>query len=562
MGYILTQEEEALCERTRAFFTDGVRREIAAADVSGEWPKALYDRAHEAGIDRVILPPEYGGPGAPMPARAAAFEEIAQADAGMATTYMVSGIVVETLAAAESKELAERAAAHLRAGRFGAFCLSEPGSGSDAGSVCMTAEKCGDSYVLNGLKSLVTDGPQASFYVVFVKTAPEKGLDGMSAFYVEGGTAGITIGSLEDKLGVRTSSTCDIIFRDVVVPAENLIGEENMGFRYAMAALDCARIWSAVTGIGVAERAIRESVRYAKSRIQFKRPISRFQAIQMKISDMWIRTESARQLMVQAIRLKEAGLPFSVEAAAAKAAAGDAAMFSAEEAVQIHGAAGYNREHPVEKLFRDAKVIQIYEGTSEIQRIVVGRGILGREEYEPSTNRVPQGEAKPAAGGAARKDRPAGRNERNGRLYQEGLDGSPEEIARCVWRDLAEAGLPRDPSVVICAGNGIRSKETFDALKAAAEAAGAEFGVTRPLVDLGWADGADMIGATGRRIAPDLYIAVGVSGAAQHIGGVLGSGVIVAVNRDPQAAVFRFADIGIVCSAETFVPVLGDLLPR
>ena len=258
------------------------------------------------------------------------------------------------------------------------FSSSEPAIRTDAGAGKTTAVKDGDYYVLNGRKCFITNGGVASFYCVTAMTDKTAGVKGMSMFFVEAGTPGLSTGKEEDKMGIRTSNTCDVVLEDCRIPAKNLIGAEGKGFSIAMKTLDQARTWMGCVATGIAQRGINEAIKYGKERIQFGKPIIKNQAIQFKIADMQIKTETARQMVAHALTKMDMGLPHSMESAIAKCYASDIAMEVASEAIQIFGGYGYSREYPVEKLLRDAKIFQIFEGTNEVQRIVVANNTIGR----------------------------------------------------------------------------------------------------------------------------------------------------------------------------------------
>ena len=254
----------------------------------------------------------------------------------------------------------------------------EPGAGSDASAGKTTAVKDGDEYVLNGRKCFITNGGVASFYCVTAMTDKSKGVKGISMFLIDAGTPGLSTGHEENKMGIRTSNTCDVVLEDCRIPAANLIGEEGKGFGIAMKTLDQARAWMGCVATGIAQRGINEAVAYGKERIQFGKPIIKNQALQFKVADMEIKTETARQMVAHALTKMDMGLPYTKESAIAKCYASDIAMEVASEAIQMFGGYGYSREYPVEKLLRDAKIFQIFEGTNEVQRIVVANNVIGK----------------------------------------------------------------------------------------------------------------------------------------------------------------------------------------
>ncbi|GAA0691641.1 MULTISPECIES: acyl-CoA dehydrogenase family protein [Clostridium] len=378
MAYIISEEAKDLLEDVKEFCENEVKEQCKEYDVSGEWPKEIYDKAIEMQLHSLEVPEEYGGPGLDRVSVAALIEQMAIADAGFATTISASGLGMKPVLIAGSEELKKKACNLIVDGGFGAFCLTEPMAGSDAGAGKTTAVKDGDSYVLNGRKCFITNGAVASFYCVTAMTDKSQGTKGISMFFVEAGTPGLSTGNHENKMGIRTSNTCDVVFEDCRIPAENLIGQEGKGFKIAMQTLDQARTWMGCVATGIAQRGINEAIAYGKERIQFGKPIIKNQALQFKIADMEIKTETARQMVAHALTKMDMGLPYAKESAIAKCYASDIAMEVSSEAIQMFGGYGYSREYPVEKLLRDAKIFQIFEGTNEIQRIVIANNVIGR----------------------------------------------------------------------------------------------------------------------------------------------------------------------------------------
>lgn len=378
MAYIISEDARELLKDVRDFCENEVREQAREYDVTGEWPREIYEKAIEMQLHMMDVPEEYGGLGLDHIDQATILEEIAKADAGVAVTLNGNGLALKPVLLAGSEEQKKTCCDIIIGGGFGAFALTEPGAGCDAAAGKATAVREGDEYVLNGRKCFITNASVADFFVVTAMTDKTKGTRGISAFLVYKGTPGLSVGSHENKMGVRCSTTSDVVLEDVRIPAQNRLGEEGTGFVTAMKTLDLARTWCAVIGMGVAQRCIEEAASYARQRVQFGTPIAKLQAIQFKIADMEIRTEASRQLVAHAIRLADLGLPFGKESAAAKCFAGDSVMQTAIDAVQVLGGYGYSREFPVEKLMRDAKIFQIFEGTNEIQRMVVGRAVIGK----------------------------------------------------------------------------------------------------------------------------------------------------------------------------------------
>mgnify|MGYP000847121443 FL=1 len=378
MAYFISDEAKDLLGDLKKFCDAEVVEQAKEYDKSGEWPKDIYDKAIEQGYTTLEVPEEFGGPGLSRVDVAALIEQMAWADSGFATTISASGLGTKPVLIAGNEAQKKHVCDLLLEGGFGAFCLTEPGAGSDPGAGTTTAVKDGNDYVLNGRKCFITNGAVASFYCVTALTDKEKGAKGMSIFLVDRDTPGLSVGHEEDKMGIRLSNTTDVVLEDVHVPAENLLGGEGQGFKISMQTLDQARAWMGVVSTGLAQRAMDEAIAYTKERKQFGRPVLKFQAMQFKIADMAMKIEAGRQLCAYALNLMDQGKAHSREAAMAKCFASDAAMWCTTEAVQMLGGYGYSREYPVEKLMRDAKIFQIFEGTNEVQRIVTANNTIGR----------------------------------------------------------------------------------------------------------------------------------------------------------------------------------------
>ena len=379
MSYICSEETEELIQAVKEFCDHEVREQSKEYDRSGEWPKEIYDKAMEMQLHMLEIPEEYGGLGLDKVSVAAILEEMAKADAGFALTFSVSSIGLKSVLMAGNEAQKKKYCDNIIGGHFSAFALTEPQAGSDAAAGKTTARKDGDFYVLNGRKTFITNGGVAGIYVVTAMTDKTKGLKGMSAFIVEAGTPGLSTGKHEDKMGIRGSNTCDVVFDECRIPAENLLGNEGDGFKIAMQTLDISRTFIGGMAVGIAQRAMEEAIAYAKTRIQFGQPIIKNQAIAFKLADMAIQIETARQIVANACTRMDMGLPYGKESAIAKCYGGDVAVKVTSEAVQIFGGYGYSREYPVEKLMRDAKIYQIFEGTNEIQRAVIANHLM--KEY-------------------------------------------------------------------------------------------------------------------------------------------------------------------------------------
>ncbi|MDD9150305.1 MULTISPECIES: acyl-CoA dehydrogenase family protein [unclassified Sporolactobacillus] len=376
MGYILNEEQTDLVDLVKKFMNKEVEPHVAEFDITGEFPRKLYEKAFKMGLHCLEIPKEFGGGGVDYMTAAAIYEEMGKTDAGFATGLCANSLSLKPVLIAGTPEQKTLFSNIVVPGAFGAFCLTEPGAGSDAGSVKTTAVKDGNDYIINGVKCFITNGGVADVYVVFASTDKSKGVKGLTAFIVEKSRGGISVGKEENKMGIRLSNTTEVIFDNVRVPAANLLGKEGEGFKIAMKTLDLARPFVGAVAVGIAQRAIEEAVKYAKERVQFGRPLAKFQAIQFMLADMDIETEAARQTVVHVIQMILAQRPYTREASIAKCFTGDVAVKVALDAIQILGGYGYSRDCPVEKLLRDAKVFQIFEGTNQVQRIVVSGNLL------------------------------------------------------------------------------------------------------------------------------------------------------------------------------------------
>ena len=380
MNFDLNENQTMFRDMVRDF----ARREIMPLahrmDQEAMIPDELIAKMREIGFFGLAFPEEYGGLGVDTITYAVVIEELSRASAGLSIMVTVHNSVGSYPLAMYGSEAARRAyLPRMAAGEIAAFCITEPGAGSDAAALTATARRDGDDYVLNGGKIFVTNGERAAFYVVLARTPGTTGHRDIHAFIVEQGAPGLDIAKKEDKMGLRCSDTVAITLEDVRVPAANLLGREGDGFRVAMSALDGGRIGIAFQALGIGRACLEDSVRYAKTREQFGKPIASLSVIQGMIADMGAELEAARTLGYKAAWLKDQGKPHTKEAAMAKILATEAACRAADHAVQIHGGYGYCKDYDVERYYRDVRVTRIYEGTSEIQRLVIARKIL--EEY-------------------------------------------------------------------------------------------------------------------------------------------------------------------------------------
>ncbi len=375
MAYIISEEAKDLLADIKTWCDKEVRPLSKEFDESGDYPAELYAKAAEQGYTALEVPAEFGGIGLSRVDIAALIEEMAIADGGFAVAISCAGLGTKPVLIAGSEELKKDCCDRLLAGGLGAFALTEPMAGSDPGAGKTTAVKDGDSYVLNGRKCFITNAGVADFYCITALTDKAAGAKGMSMFYVPAGTPGLSFGKHENKMGIRLSQTGDVVLEDCRIPASYLIGKEGQGFGIAMKTLDQARTWMGCIAAGIAQRAMEEAIAYTKERVQFGKPVIRNQALQFKVADMKIKIETARQMVAHALTLMDLGLPHTVESSIAKTYGGDICMEVTSEAIQMFGGYGYSKEYPVEKLHRDAKIFQIFEGTNEIQRIVIANSL-------------------------------------------------------------------------------------------------------------------------------------------------------------------------------------------
>lgn len=378
MNFGLTREQELVRQMVREFAVNEVKPIAAEIDETERFPMENVKKMAELGMMGIPFPKELGGAGGDVLSYIITVEELSKACGThgvivSAHTSLCASLIYENGTPAQKEKYLVPLA---KGEKIGAFGLTEPGAGTDAAGQQTTAVLDGDNYILNGSKIFITNGGVADTFIVFAMTDKSQGTRGISAFIVEKDFPGFSIGKKEDKLGIRASSTTELIFENCVVPKENLIGKEGKGFGIAMKTLDGGRIGIAAQALGIAEGAYEEAVKYMKERKQFGRPLSAFQGLQWMIAEMETKIEAAKLLVYKAAWLKQNKLPYSVDAAKAKLFAAEVAMDVTTKAVQIHGGYGYTKEYPVERMMRDAKITEIYEGTSEVQKMVIAGAAL------------------------------------------------------------------------------------------------------------------------------------------------------------------------------------------
>ena len=559
MLFQTTQAHEELRAKVRAFAEEEIKPIAFMLDQQNEFPDEAIRKLGEMGLMGIPFPAEYGGAGLDALSYAIAVEELARVDGG-------AGVILSAhvslgswpIFAYGTEEQKRKYLVPLAKGeKIGAFGLTEPNAGSDAGGTETTAVLKGDHYVLNGGKIFITNAPKADTYVVFAVTTPDIGTRGISAFIVEKGWKGFYFGDHYDKMGIRSSSTAELIFDNVEVPRENLLGKEGDGFKIAMSTLDGGRIGIAAQALGIAQGAYDAAVAYSKERIQFGKPIGFQQAISFKIADMATKLRCARFLVYSAAELKEAHAPYGMESAMAKMYASDIALEVTNDALQIHGGAGFMKGMEVERAYRDAKITTIYEGTNEIQRVVIAPHILGKAP-------------KSSGGSSSQPKKPAPVTGVRKKVILR--DGSPAEQVAALVEHLKKdghdftVGIPLDTPIsqaerVVSAGKGIGGKKNMKLIEDLAKAAGAAIGSSRPVAEtLKYVPLNRYVGMSGQKFTGNLYIACGISGAVQHLKGIKDASTIVAINTNAGAPIFKNCDYGIVGDVNEILPLLTAAL--
>jgi butyryl-CoA dehydrogenase len=376
--YFFTDTQKEIRDLARRFAQEKMKPVRAELDKTGEFPYELLKGMGELGLMGVYFPEEYGGLGGGIMEMCIVVEELCRVDGAAGLCYAACGLGAFPILVGGTDEQKKKYLPRLAAGELAAFAITEASAGSDSSNVKTRARRDGDSYILNGTKQFITNGSVAKIYSVIASTNPARGARGLSAFIIEDGTPGFTYGKIEDKMGIRCSKTAELVFQDCRVPAANLIGgKEGYGFIHTMKTFDRTRPGVGAQALGIAAGALDEALEYARARVQFDVPIAHFQAVQVMLADMAIQVEASRALIYEAARAADAGMKnTSAIASMAKVLASDTAMRVTTDAVQIFGGYGYMKEYPVEKMMRDAKITQIYEGTNQIQRLVIASELI------------------------------------------------------------------------------------------------------------------------------------------------------------------------------------------
>lgn len=560
MLFKTTSEHELFRKKVREFAENEVKPIAFMLDQNNEFPKEIVKRMGELGLMGIPYSKEEGGAGLDVISYAIAVEELSRVDGGVGVILSAhTSLGAYPISAYGTKAQKDKYLVPLAKGeKLGAFGLTEPNAGSDAGGTETVAEKdpSGDFYILNGNKIFITNAPEADTYVVFAVTTPGIGVKGISAFIVEKGWEGFTYGDKYDKLGIRSSCTAELIFDNVKVPAENLLGKEGQGFTIAMSTLDGGRIGIASQALGIGQGAYEAALSYAKERVQFGRPIATQQAIAFKLADMATELRASRFMIYSAAAMKDAHEPYSMEAAMAKQYASDKTMWIVDQALQIHGGSGFLKGMDVERFYRDAKITTIYEGTNEIQRVVIAAAIIGRQ-------------AKPKKKAAAAVTETVALTGARKNLM---LSGSPQEQVDALVKALKADGYDFTVGIdletpiaeaerVVSVGKGIGKPKNMELAKAFAHNVGGALGSSRPVAEtLKYVPLDRYVGMSGQKFRGNLYFALGISGASQHLRGIKDATTIVAINKNAKAPIFKNADYGIVGDLEVLLPLLTKAL--
>lgn len=557
MNYTTTKQQEEIRLKVREFVETEVKPIAFMLDKENEFPTAAVKKMGELNLMGLPFPKEYGGAGSDVLSYAIAVEELSRVDGG-------TGVILSAhvslgswpIFAFGSEEQKQKYLVPLAKGeKIGAFGLTEQNAGSDAGGTETTAVLQGEHYILNGSKIFITNAPKADTYVIFAVTTPNIGVKGISAFIIEKGWSGFGFGDHYDKMGIRSSSTAELIFNDVIVPKENLLGREGEGFKIAMATLDGGRIGIASQALGIAQGAYEHALEYAKERIQFGKPIAQQQVISFKLADMATKIRAARLLVYSSAELKDHHEPYGMESAMAKQYTSDICLEVVNDALQIFGGSGYLKGMEVERAYRDAKICTIYEGTNEIQRMVIASHIIGKQ---PKKQKLVASSISHAITGTRKKlifkDLNA---QENVKKLVEALQGDGYDFQVGIAIDTPISQAER----VVSVGKGIGDQKNMHVIEELAKQTGAAIGSSRPVAEtLKYVPIERYVGMSGQKFTGNLYIACGISGASQHLKGIKDATTIVAINKNANAPIFKNADYGIVGDLMEVLPLLSKAL--
>ncbi len=562
MDYAINELERQVLNKSRELVEQKIKPLRAEMDAKEQFSTQMLEEYRKAGMFGLWIAKEYGGHGGGITCLAMAFEELSRGCAGLALTPGTSALGAIPMYLAATPQQRQRWCPDLASGKkLWAFALTEAEAGSDATALKTTAIKDGDFYVVNGTKHFISTGKEADFYTVAVNTNPSRGARGISLLVIEKGTPGFTFGKKEEKMGIRSNPTYELIFENVRVPKENLLGGEGRGLLYVQETLDYSRPGVAAQAVGIAQGALDVTIPYLRTRKQFGQPLITFQALGHQVAELAAKTEAGRALVYNLThRMDEEFLPavqnaiannttihdelkklkatrWTKYSAEAKLFCSNVAMEVADECVTLCGGIAYMRDFPLEKYMRDAKVTQIYEGTVHIQKNEILTALI--KEYAAN--------ATPAGSSPVRKP------------------GTLEELLRGYFQETSPSVRPVEKNlsqapVIVAGGRGVGSKEGFELLQKLADRLGGVVGGTRPAAENGWISVHDEIGVTGQTVHPKLYIACGISGQTHHTAGISGNPILVAINKDPQAPIMQKADYAVEGDLYEVIPALLEKL--
>ena len=556
MLFKTNEAHEALRKKVREFAETVVAPVAFELDRENKFPEDIVAQMADLGIMGLPTAEEYGGAGADVISYAIAVEELARVDGGVGVILSAhTSLGTYPIDHFGTEEQKQKYLLPLAKGeKLGAFGLTETNAGSDAGETETTAVLDGDHYILNGQKIFITNAPAADTYVVFAVTTPGIGTHGISAFIVEKDFEGFTFSDHYDKLGIRSSTTAELHFNNVRVPKENLLGKEGKGFNIAMATLDGGRIGIAAQALGIAQGAYEHALAYSKERIQFGQPLAANQGISFKLADMYTKIDAARLLVYRAAEMKTNGERYGLQAAEAKMFASDIALEVVNDALQIYGGSGFMKGMEVERAYRDAKITTIYEGTNEIQRVVIAANIIGKAARSSGGGKKKAGKG-PITGVRKKEIFDSDNQEENVKNLIAALEKDGYDFS--VGIDLMTPIV--DSERVVSMGKGFNgNRELAEDL---ARAFGAAIGSSRPVAETDKVLPIERyVGMSGQKFRGNLYVACGISGAGQHLKGIKDAATIVAINNAPNAMIFKNCDYGIVGDIEEVAPLIIEAL--
>jgi len=565
MNFNLTDEQELIKNTVRKFAETKIEPIAFQLDEKNIFPEMIVKEMGDLSIMGIPYPIKYGGAGKDAISYAIAVEELSRVDGGVGVILSAHvSLGSWPIMAFGTEKQKEKYLTPLASGKkLAAFGLTEENAGSDASKTETTAVLSGDHYIVNGAKIFITNGGYADTYIIFAVTTPGIGTKGISAFIMENPSEGFTIGTHYNKMGIRSSATAELLFRDVLVPIENLLGKEGQGFKIAMMTLEGGRIGIAAQALGISQGAYEKALIYSKERNQFGKPICDQQVVAFKLADMATKIRAARFMVYSAAALKQDHESYGTESAMAKLYASEVCLEVVNDAVQIYGGYGYIKGFAVERMYRDAKICTIYEGTNEIHKLVISHAIL------QSPKKVLKDTTNTDVSTVANKPTPKAVTEnRKHIIIKDGsaIDKITELIKYLKIETLKSEGVHQSVSIIdadkVCSvGRGLKTQKDLPIIQALAEVMGAEIGCSRPIAEENeWLPLDRYVGISGQKFKGSLYFAIGISGQVQHIRGILDSKIIVAINTDEKAPIFSHSDYGIVGDLYEIVPLLTQVL--